>query len=139
MEISKYLREHSRTIEGKQQLIIGAFARALEIIPRQLCDNAGFDATDILNNLRMKHAQGALWYGVDINTESIADNYEKFIWEPVLVKTNSIAAASEAACLILSVDETVRNQASEKPQSGPQMPRGGGQRAFRGRGRGIPR
>ena len=58
MEISKYLREHSRTIEGKQQLIIGAFARALEIIPRQLCDNAGFDATDILNNLRMKHAQG---------------------------------------------------------------------------------
>jgi len=139
MEISKYLREHSRTIEGKQQLIIGAFARALEIIPRQLCDNAGFDATDILNNLRMKHAQGALWYGVDINTESIADNYEKFIWEPVLVKTNSIAAASEAACLILSVDETVRNQASEKPQGGPQMPRGGGQRAFRGRGRGIPR
>lgn len=58
MEISKYLRDHSRTIEGKQQLIIGAFARALEIIPRQLCDNAGFDATDMLNNLRMKHAQG---------------------------------------------------------------------------------
>lgn len=62
MEISKYLRDHSRTIEGKQQLIIGAFARALEIIPRQLCDNAGFDATDILNNLRMKHAQGILIY-----------------------------------------------------------------------------
>ncbi|RIA97734.1 chaperonin Cpn60/TCP-1 family [Glomus cerebriforme] len=139
MEISKYLREHSRTIEGKQQMIIGAFARALEIIPRQLCDNAGFDATDILNNLRMKHAQGALWYGVDINTESIVDNYEKFVWEPVLVKTNAIAAASEAACLILSVDETVRNPASEKPQSGPPMPRGGAQRSFRGRGRGIPR
>jgi len=58
MEISKYLREHSRTIEGKQQLVISAFARALEIIPRQLCDNAGFDATDILNNLRMKYAKG---------------------------------------------------------------------------------
>ena len=58
MELSKYLRVHSRTIEGKQQLIIGAFAKALEVIPRQLCDNAGFDATDILNQLRMKHAQG---------------------------------------------------------------------------------
>ncbi|CAB4409807.1 unnamed protein product [Rhizophagus irregularis] len=139
MEISKYLRDYSRTIEGKQQLIIGAFARALEIIPRQLCDNAGFDATDMLNNLRMKHAQGALWYGVDINAESITDNYEKFVWEPALVKTNAIAAATEAACLILSVDETVRNPASEKPQGGPPMPRGGAQRSFRGRGRGIPR
>ncbi|RCH77474.1 T-complex protein 1 subunit eta, partial [Rhizopus stolonifer] len=57
MELSKYLRIHSRTIEGKQQLIIGAYAKAFEIIPRQLCDNAGFDATDILNKLRMKHSQ----------------------------------------------------------------------------------
>ncbi|RIB06918.1 T-complex protein 1 subunit eta [Gigaspora rosea] len=140
MELSKYLREYSRTIEGKQQLIIGAFARALEIIPRQLCDNAGFDATDILNNLRMKHAHGNIWYGVDINSESVADNFEAFVWEPALVKTNSILAATEAACLILSVDETVKNPASEKPQAGPPMPRGGMQRALRGgRGRGIPR
>ncbi|CAH1766553.1 4063_t:CDS:10 [Entrophospora sp. SA101] len=120
MELSKFLREHSRTIEGKQQLIIGAFARALEVIPRQLCDNAGFDATDILNNLRMKHAHA-------------------FVWEPALVKTNAIAAATEAACLILSVDETVKNPQSEKPDAGPQMPRGGASRAFRGRGRGVPR
>ncbi|GCB78895.1 hypothetical protein scyTo_0019470, partial [Scyliorhinus torazame] len=57
MEISKYLRDYSRTIPGKQQLLIGAYAKALEIIPRQLCDNAGFDATNILNKLRAKHAQ----------------------------------------------------------------------------------
>lgn len=58
MEISKYLRDISRTIAGKQQILIGAYAKALEIIPRQLCDNAGFDATNILNKLRQKHAQG---------------------------------------------------------------------------------
>jgi len=58
MELSKYLREHARTNEGKQQLVIEAFAKALEVIPRQLCDNAGFDATDILNKLRQKHHQG---------------------------------------------------------------------------------
>jgi T-complex protein 1 subunit eta len=58
MEISKYLRDYSKTIEGKQQMIIASFAKALEVIPRQLCDNAGFDATDILNKLRQKHAQG---------------------------------------------------------------------------------
>jgi len=58
MELSRYLREYSRTIEGKQQLIIAAFAKALEVIPRQIADNAGFDATDILNKLRQKHATG---------------------------------------------------------------------------------
>ena len=54
------LRNYSRTIAGKEQLLIGAMAKALEIIPRQLCDNAGFDATNILNKLRQKHAQG-MW------------------------------------------------------------------------------
>ena len=58
MELSKYLRDYSRTIPGKEQLLIGAMARALEVIPRQLCDNAGFDATNILNKLRQKHATG---------------------------------------------------------------------------------
>lgn len=58
MELSKILRDYSRTIAGKEQLLIGALAKALEIIPRQLCDNAGFDATNILNKLRQKHAQG---------------------------------------------------------------------------------
>lgn len=57
MELSKYLRDYSRTVPGKQQLLIGAYAKALEIIPRQLCDNAGFDATNILNKLRARHAQ----------------------------------------------------------------------------------
>ncbi|KAI8593394.1 chaperonin Cpn60/TCP-1 family [Geranomyces variabilis] len=133
MELSRYLREYSRTVEGKQQMVIAAFAKAFEVIPRQLCDNAGFDATDILNKLRQKHAQGGTWFGVDMETEGIADNYLGFVWEPALVKTNMISAATEAACLILSVDETVKNPQSEAP--GQQAaPRGG-----RGRGRGMPR
>lgn len=57
MEISRHLKDYSRTIEGKLQLVISAFAKALEMIPRQLADNAGFDSTDILNRLRQKHAQ----------------------------------------------------------------------------------
>lgn len=57
MELSKYLRDYSRSIAGKEQLIFAAMAKAFEVIPRQLCDNAGFDATNILNKLRQKHAQ----------------------------------------------------------------------------------
>eukprot|EP00795_Rhopilema_esculentum_P012067 gene12067-2660_t len=58
MELSRYLREHSRTIAGKEQLLIAAMAKAFEVIPRQLCDNAGFDSTIVLNKLRQKHASG---------------------------------------------------------------------------------
>ena len=58
MELSKYLRDYSRTVAGKEQLVIAAMAKSLEIIPRQLCDNAGFDATNILNKLREKHSKG---------------------------------------------------------------------------------
>ena len=98
---------------GKQQLIIGSVAKALEIIPRQICDNAGLDATDILNKLRMRHAQGDTWAGVDVDGEGVADNMKAFVWEPALVKTNALSSAVDAACLILSVDETVRNPQSE--------------------------
>merc|ERR1719230_463755 len=66
MELSAYLRDHSRTIFGKQQLLIGAYAKALEVIPRQVSSNAGMDPTDVLNKLRMKHAHGGKWYGVDV-------------------------------------------------------------------------
>jgi T-complex protein 1 subunit eta len=121
MEISKYLRDYSRTIAGKQQLVIAAFAKALEIIPRQLSDNAGFDATDLLNKLRMRHAKGDIWAGIDIVNEGIRDNLEAFVWEPISVKINAIQAATEAACLILSVDETIKNQESQQPQGGPQV------------------
>jgi hypothetical protein len=114
MDLSAHIRKHALSIPGKQQLILTAFAKALEIIPRQICDNAGLDSTDILNKLRMKHANGEKWAGVDVDGASgVRDNMDAFVWEPSLVKTNAISSASEAACLILSIDETVRNPQSE--------------------------
>lgn len=114
MELSAYIRKHALSIPGKLQLIMTAFAKALEIIPRQICDNAGLDSTDILNKLRMKHANGEIWFGVDVDGVSgVRNNMDAFVWEPSLVKTNAISSAAEAACLILSVDETVRNPQSE--------------------------
>ncbi|XP_039761972.1 T-complex protein 1 subunit eta isoform X2 [Pararge aegeria] len=109
MELSKHLRDHSKTIAGKEQLLIAAVARAFESIPRQLCDNAGFDATNLLNKLRQKHHQGEVWFGVDILKEDIADNYLACVWEPAVVKINAITAACEAAAQILSIDETIKN------------------------------
>jgi len=137
MELSAYLRNHARTIYGKQQLLISAYAKALEVIPRQVSANAGMDPTDILNKLRMKHAQGGRWIGVDVVGGGTCDTLESFVWEATVMKRNALEAATEAACLILSVDETVRNPSSEKPDGanyGKGMGRGRG-RGGRGRGR----
>ena len=71
-----------------------------------------------------------MWYGVDIEREDIADNFKACVLEPAIMKINAITAASEAACLILSVDQTIKNPKAEQqgaPQGGPP-----------GRGRGRP-
>lgn len=108
MEVSSYLHRFAdQRIPRKQQAIVKSFAKALEIIPRQLCDNAGFDATNILTQLRVEHRKGNIWAGVDFTNEGVRDNLEAFVWEPSLVKVNAIQAAVEAACMILSVDETI--------------------------------
>ena len=143
MELSAHLREYSRNIYGKHQLIIAAFAKALEVVPRQVSANAGMDSTDVLNKLRMKHAHGGKWMGVDVVNNGVCDTFESFVWEATVMKRNALAAATEAACLILSVDETVRNPASAQPDAngasfGGRM-RGRGQMAGRGRGRGRGR
>ncbi|GAA6001269.1 chaperonin-containing T-complex subunit CCT7 [Rhodotorula paludigena] len=151
MELSAYLRAHARTLPGKQQLIISAYAKALEVIPRTICDNAGLDATDVLNKLRMLHARGETWAGVSVDDEEdeagedegedeasrgprgVANNLERFVWEPALVKVNALEGATEAACVVLSVDETVKSPSSAQQQ---QAPPGRGGFAGRGRGRG---
>ncbi|KAK2797389.1 T-complex protein 1 subunit eta [Emmonsiellopsis sp. PD_5] len=142
MDLSSYLHGYAdRNVPHKQQAVVKAFAKALEVIPRQLCDNAGFDATDILNRLRVEHRKGNVWVGVDFDEEGVRDNMEAFVWEPSLVKVNAVQAAVEAACLILSVDETIKNQESQQPQAPSRgLPQGAAQRVLgRGRGRGMPR
>ncbi|KAH7603302.1 Chaperonins TCP-1 signature 3 [Nakaseomyces glabratus] len=130
MEISKYLRDYSKTIAGKQQLIIHAFAKALEVIPKQLCENAGFDAVELLNKLRLAHSKGEKWFGIDFENENVGDNFAKFVWEPALVKINALSSATEATNLILSVDETIKNKESQGANAGMPAPAG--------RGRGMP-
>lgn len=117
MELSRHLREYLRDIAGKQQLVINGFAKALETIPKTLAENSGMDSTDVLNKLRQKHSQdGAegMWYGVNVLEGNVADLYEKFVWEPEQVRINVINAATEAACAILSCDQTIRNPKSEQ-------------------------
>jgi T-complex protein 1 subunit eta len=142
MELSRYLREHVRTIKGKTQLVINGYAKALEIIPKQLADNSGMDATDVLNKLRMHHnAEGAegLWVGVDVLNGEVADLFKLYVWEPEIVRVNVLTAATEAACTILSVDQTIRNPKSEQQAAAAagRLDGSTGPGTGRGRGRGL--
>lgn len=115
MELSRFLREHVLTIRGKEQMVVSAFAKAMEIIPRQLSDNSGMDSTDVLNRLRQLHTQeDGIWMGVNVLEGQVDNLFDKFVWEPEIVRLNVLTAACEAACTILSVDQTIRNPASEQ-------------------------
>lgn len=126
MELSKLLRQHSREVKGKEQLIINAYAKALEVIPRALAENSGLDANEVMNKLRQKHAQSEQGhsFGVDVWNEEneICNTLERFIWEPLVVKRNYIASASEAVCLILSIDETLKAPQNAEEQKMRKQP-----------------
>lgn len=60
MELSKRLKEHAVKISGKEQLVMNMFAKALEIIPRTIADNAGLDSLELINKLRNRHRKQLL-------------------------------------------------------------------------------
>merc|ERR1712160_195821 len=117
IQASKLLKEYSKTIGGKLQVVINAFARALEVIPKTLADNAGLDSNDVVNRLRKKHtvdSDGKYW-GVDVDSVSgIQNAYEGYVWEPLNIKKNILTSATEAACNVLSIDETIKNPSQEE-------------------------
>ena len=115
MELSKYVRNKGMEISGKEQLVILGFARALEIIPKTLAQNSALDAIEIMNKLRQKHyKEEDCKYGVNCFEGGITDTYINFVWEPTILKDNILNAATEAACTIISVDQTVKNPKSEQ-------------------------
>lgn len=122
MELSRYLREMSRNVQSKEQIVINGYAKCLECIPRILAHNSGYDSTDVVNKLRQKHADSkgdGKWFGVNCMTGGIHDTREEFIWEVATVKKNALYAATEAACLILSIDETIKCPQNQNPNDGP--------------------
>ena len=115
MELSKYVRNEGMKISGKEQLIVLGFAKALEIIPKTLAQNSALDAIDIMNKLRQKHnKENDCKFGVNCFNGGIIDTYINYVWEPSILKENILNSATEAACTIISVDQTIKNPKSEQ-------------------------
>jgi archaeal chaperonin len=119
-EVARRLREHAQKLSGKEQLAVLAFGEALETLPTALAENAGMDPIDILVQLRAAHEKGQVWAGVDVNESKVADLKEAGIIEPLGVKVQVIKSASEAAGMILKIDDVIAAaKSSPGGQGGP--------------------
>lgn len=107
MAVSVKLAERAKQLEGIQQWPYQAVADAMECIPRTLIQNAGGNPIRVLSQLRAKHAQGNFTAGIDGDTGKVVDMVDYGIWEPEVIKQQSIKTAIESACLLLRVDDIV--------------------------------
>jgi thermosome len=119
-EVSLRLRRWAEGLSGKEQLAALAYASALEAIPITLAENAGLDPVDIIVELRAKHEKGEKWAGVEVFKGKV-ENMEKLdVLEPFLVKEQTIKSATEAACMILRIDDVIA--AGKTKESLPKPP-----------------
>lgn len=106
-ELAQKIRSWAQTLTGREQLSALNFANAIERIPITLAENGGMDPIDIQVELRSKHSEGKKWYGIDFKKNGVGNLYENEVFEPLSVKEQIIKAATEAACMILRIDDVI--------------------------------
>ncbi len=129
-EIALRLRDEAAKVGGREQLAFESFAEALEAIPRTLAENAGLDPIDILIELRKSHKAGKKTAGVNVTSGKIEDMYADNVVEPIRVGRQAIESATEAAVMVLRIDDVIASKSSPPPSGGP----GGGPGGMGGMG-----
>jgi thermosome len=123
-EVAFRLKEWATNLPGREQLAVLKFAEAIEYIPLTLAENAGMDPLDTQVELATAHGEKKTWIGVDALKNKVGDMAEKQVYEPLAVKEQVVKAATEAASMILRIDDVI---AASKPKGGPGAggPKGG--------------
>jgi thermosome len=106
-EIASRLRDYADGVEGREQLAVEAFADSLELVPRVLAENAGLDSIDTLVDLRSAHESSDIRAGLNVFDGSIGDTFEAGVVEPAHVKEQALSSATEAANLVLKIDDII--------------------------------
>jgi thermosome len=124
-EVAKDLKSYATSVGGREQLAVEAFAEALESIPMTLAGNAGLDPIDIMVELRSKHeTPDGIWTGVDVASGKVEDMLKQNVVEPLRTKQQVIRSATEAACMILRIDDVVSSKGVKEGMP-PRPPPGG--------------
>ncbi len=101
------LRDFADSVGGREQLAVEAFADAIDVVPRTLAENAGLDPIDSLVDLRSQHDSGNHQVGLDAYTGDTVNMVEEGVVEPLRVKTQAVESATEAAVMILRIDDVI--------------------------------
>src|SRR5271155_3373996 len=117
-ELALQLRDEAAKIGGREQIAYEAFAESLETIPRTLAENAGLVPIDILIDLRKSHKGGQKRAGVNITTGKVGDMGELHVIEPIRVGRQAIQSATDAAVMILRIDDVIASKSSPAPSGG---------------------
>ena len=122
------IKNWSKSLEGREQLAAEKFAESLESIPITLSENAGMDPIDTLTSLRSKQNKGEKWTGIDVMKGRVTNMKSSDIIEPLAVKNQIVSAATEAACMIIRIDDVIATAKSAGPPPGAEggMPPGMG-------------
>ncbi|MFW6321249.1 MAG: thermosome subunit alpha [Halohasta sp.] len=109
--VSDYIRSHAAGVEGRKQLAIEAFADAVDALPRTLAENTGMDSIDALVDLRARYdAEGVAGIIVDGRSGEIGDPVEEGVIDPAAVKHEAVESATEAATMILRIDDVISSE-----------------------------
>jgi thermosome len=125
VELALRLKEYAATLKGREQLAVMKFAESLEVIPQTLAENAGLDPIDMLVEMRSQHEKGNKRAGINVYTGKIEDMFEDNVVEPLRIKTQAINAATEAAIMILRIDDVIASSGEGGRGGAPGMPPGG--------------
>jgi len=123
-EIALGLRDYASTVGGREQIAIESFADGMEIVPRTLAENAGLDPIDTLIAIRKEHSKGNKHAGVNVFTGKVTDMRKENVVEPIRVGAQAISSATDAAVMILRIDDVIAAKTGEGGK-GAGGPRGG--------------
>jgi len=121
IEMAKKLKDYAESISGREQLAVTAFAEALEVVPKTLAENAGLDSIDSLVDLRAAHEKSP-YMGLDVFSGKVADMKKAGVIEPKRVKKQALQSASEAAEMILRIDDVIASSSTPAPDMGGMDP-----------------
>ncbi|MBQ7405113.1 MAG: TCP-1/cpn60 chaperonin family protein [Candidatus Methanomethylophilaceae archaeon] len=118
MEVAMQLRDYAASVGGRAQMAIEAYASAMEIIPSTLAENAGLDPIDVVIEMRKQHKGGKVYDGLNPYTGKVEDMKALNVIEPYRIGKQAINSATDAAVMILRIDDVIAARASPVPQMG---------------------
>ncbi len=128
VELALKLRDYAASIGGREQIAIDAFASAMEVVPTALSENAGLDPIDVLIEMRQAHKAGKKYAGINVFTGKVVDMKKEKVLEPIRVGRQAISSATDAAVMILRIDDVIASKGGPggKGPKGPDMGDEGG-------------